>query len=60
MAEIVHERDRLGQILIEAHGPRQRPGDLRHLDRMCQPRAIMVTLMRDEHLCLVLQPPERR
>src|SRR5690606_16015850 len=36
----------------------ERAGDLRHLDRVRQPRAVMVAVLGDEDLRLVLQPPE--
>ena len=58
VAEIVDQRHRLGQVLVAAQRPRQRAGDLRHLDRMRQPRAVVVALMRDEDLRLVLEPAE--
>ena len=58
MAEIVRQRQRLGEILVAAQRARQRAGDLRHLDRVGQPGAVMIALMRDEHLGLVLQPAE--
>ena len=52
------QRHRLGQILVAAQRPRQRAGDLRHLDRMGQPGAVVVALVGDEDLRLVLQPAE--
>ena len=58
MAEVVRQRDRLGQILVQPQRPRQRPRDLRHLQRMGQPGAVVVALVRDEDLGLLLQPPE--
>jgi len=60
MAEIVNQRDRLGQILIEPQRPGKGAGDLRYLDRMGQPRAEMVALIGDENLRLVAQPTKRR
>ena len=45
MAEIVSERQRLGQVLVEAEGAGQRPGDLGNLDRMGQPRAVVVAFV---------------
>ena len=59
VAEIVAERDRLGQILVQAERPCDRPRDLRDLERVGQPCAVVVALGRNEHLCLVPQPPER-
>ena len=46
VAEIVDQRHRLGEILVAAQRARQRAGDLRHLDRMGQPRAVVVALVR--------------
>jgi hypothetical protein len=60
VAEIVDERHRLGQILVAAQRPGQRTRDLRDLDRMGQPRAVMVALMGDEDLRLVLEPAKGR
>jgi hypothetical protein len=60
VAEIVDERDGLGQILVAAQRPGQRARDLRDLDRMGQPRAEMVSLMRDEDLRLVLESAKCR
>src|SRR5690606_29851790 len=45
-----------GEVLVEPQRPRQRPRDLRHLDRMGEARAIVVELLGEEHLGLVLQP----
>ena len=59
VAEIMRERQRLGEVLVEPQRARQRAGDLRHLDRMREPRAVMVALVRHEDLRLVLEPPER-
>ena len=60
VTEIVGEADRLGQVFIESHGSRHRPGNLRHLERMGQPGSVMVALVIDEHLCLVEETPKRR
>ena len=60
VAEIVRERQRLGQIFIEPQRPSQGTGDLRHLDGVGQARAEMVALVEHEDLRLVLQAPERR
>jgi hypothetical protein len=58
VAEVVRESERLGKVLVEPQGPRQRPRDLAHLDRMGEARAVMVALVEDEDLGLVLQPAE--
>ena len=44
VAEIVAERQRLRQILVETEGAGERAGDLRHLDR--QARAEMIAVVR--------------
>ena len=59
MAEIMHERDRLGEVLVATQRPRQRPRNLRDLDRVGQPGTKMVAFMGDEHLRLVFQAAER-
>ena len=59
MPQIVSERDRLGQVLIQAQRPRHGARDLLHLERMRQPRAVMCAGRRQEDLCFILQPPER-
>ena len=58
VAEIVGERQRLGQVLVEPQRAGDRAGDLRHLEGMGQARAEMVALVIDEDLGLVLQPAE--
>ena len=58
VAEIMAERDRLGEIVVEPQRPRQRAGDLRHLDRMGEAGAEMVALVMDEHLRLVGEAAE--
>ena len=55
MAEIVRQRQCLGEVLVEAELPGQRAGNLRHFQRMGQPRAVMVALVEHEYLRLVLQ-----
>ena len=59
VAEIVAERDRLGQLLVQAQHLGDGPRDLRHLERVGQPRPVVVAARREEDLRLVLQPPER-
>ena len=59
VAEVVRQRHRLGQILVDAERPRQRAGDLRHLERVGEPGAVVVALEVDEDLRLVLEPAER-
>ena len=59
MAEIVAERDRLGQLLVQAQHLGDAARDLRDLERVRQPRAVVIAGRREEHLRLVLEPPER-
>ena len=59
VAEVVAEPDRLDQVLVERERARDRARDLRDLERVRQPRAVVVAARRDEHLRLVLQAPER-
>ncbi len=58
MAEIVGERQRLGQVLVEPERAGERAGDLRDFQRVGQPGAEMVALVEDEDLGLVGQPAE--
>ena len=56
VAEIMDQRDGLGEILVEPQSPGEGAGDLRHLDRVGQAGAKMIALVGDENLGLVLQP----
>ena len=58
VAEVVRQRQRLGEILVEAERAGERAGDLRHLDRMGQAGAVVVALVEDEDLGLVLEAAE--
>ncbi len=55
VAEVVAERCRLGQILVEAQRASHAAGDAAYLERVCQPRAEMIALRSDEDLCLLLE-----
>jgi len=59
VAEVMAERDGLGQIGVEAEGPRQSAGELRDLDGVGQAGAEMVALVVNEHLRLVGEATER-
>src|SRR5919201_621428 len=59
MAEIVPEPDRLGQILVQPQRARDAAGDAGRLQRVRQPRPVVVAGRVDEDLRLVLQPAER-
>ena len=50
---------RLGQVLVEAQGPGDGPGDLGHFQRVGQPGAVEVPFRREKDLGLLFQPPER-
>ena len=59
MAEVVAERDRFGQILVECEADSNGARDLRNFQRMCQPGAVMVGIRREKHLRFVLQAAKR-
>ena len=59
MPQVVGERERLGQILVEPQPPGQRARDLRNLERMGKPCPIVIALVKNENLGLVLEAPER-
>jgi hypothetical protein len=58
MAEIVGERQGLGQILVDCEGARQRASDLGDFQAVRETGAIMIPLVVDEDLGLVVEPPE--
>ena len=58
VAEIVAERDRFGEIVVEPKRPGERARDLRHLDGMGEAGAEMVALVIDEDLGLVGEAAE--
>ena len=58
MAEIVAERDRFGEVIVEPQGPGEGARDLRHLDGVGEAGAEMVALVIDEHLGLVGETAE--
>ncbi len=58
MAEIVRQRQRLGEIFVESKPAGERAGHLRHFKGVGEPRAVMVALVEDEHLGLVLEAAE--
>src|SRR5215204_505127 len=59
VAQVVPERDRLGQVLVERERPRHVAGDAARLERVSQAGAVVIALRGDEHLRLVLEAPER-
>jgi hypothetical protein len=58
MSQIMGKRNRFGQILIKVQHSGNRPGDLRHFNRVRQPGAKHITLMVHKDLCFILKPPE--
>ena len=59
VAEVVPERDRLGEVLVEAQRSRDRARDLRDLEGVREARAVVVAFRRKKHLRLVREAPER-
>jgi propanediol dehydratase large subunit len=59
VAEVVGQRNGLHQVLVERKRARKRPCDLRHLQAMRQPRAVMVALVINKNLRLMDEPIER-
>ena len=59
VTEIVGERQRLGEILVETQPPRQRTRYLRHFQGVGQPGAVMVAFVENEDLGLVLEAAKR-
>ena len=58
MPQIVAQRNSFGQIFVQIHPPRDGSGDLGNFQRMGQSGAVVVTLRRQKHLCLMLQASE--
>ncbi len=58
MAEIMGERERLGQVLVDCEGTRESAGDLRDFQAVSKTGAIVIALVIDEDLGLVVEPPE--
>src|SRR5271167_2288485 len=55
MTEVVGKRQRLGEVLVEVKRAGERAGDLRNLERVGEPRAVMVAFIEHEYLGLVLE-----
>ena len=60
MPQVMGQRNRLDQVLVDLQRPRNGPPELRHLQRVGQPGAEQIPLVVEEHLRLVDQAPERR
>src|ERR1017187_6187851 len=58
MADVVGQRQSLGQILVERQDGGHRAGDLRHFDGVCQTVSEMVAEAGREYLCFGFQPAE--
>src|SRR5262249_59792237 len=58
MAKVVSERERLGEIVVEGKRTGSRARDLPNFERMGEPRAEMIGLMRNEDLRLEGQSAE--
>ena len=58
VAEVVAERDRFGEVVVESQRPGERARDLRHLDRVGQAGAEMIAVVIDEHLGLMGEAAE--
>jgi hypothetical protein len=56
VAEVMGERQRLGQVLVEPERAGQRPRDLRDLQGVGQARSVMITLIIQKYLGFLLQP----
>ena len=57
--EVVAEADRLHQVLVQRQRPGDGPRDRGDLERVREPRAVVVAPRGDEHLRLVRQPAKR-
>ena len=60
VAEVVGERQRLGEILVEAERARNRARDLGDFEGVGEACAVVVALVEHEHLGLVGEAPECR
>src|SRR6266545_3309053 len=58
MAQVVAERDRLGQVLVQTERAGGRPRDLRDLQGVGEADPVVVAFGGQEHLRLVLQAAE--
>ena len=59
MAEIMGERQGLGEVLVEPERPGDCARDLRHFQRVGESGAVVVALVDQEDLGLLAQAPER-
>jgi len=59
MTKIVRQRDGLGEVLVQAERPCQRPRDARDLNGVRHPRPVMIAGAVEENLRLVFEPAKR-
>ena len=59
MSEIVCQRDRFRQILIQSQGARDRPANRSNFEGMREPGAQMIRRSVEKNLRLVFQPAKR-
>ena len=59
MPQIVPQRDRLGEILVERKTACKRTGDLRDVERVRKARHVVIAVGREKDLRLIFQPQER-
>src|SRR3954451_19463136 len=50
VTEVMRQRQRFCEVLVEAKRPRQRAGDLRNFQRMREPRAVVIAFVEHEDL----------
>ena len=58
MADVVGQGQRLDQIFVESQRPGERSGDARHLQRVREAAAVIVSMVAGEDLGLVGEPSE--
>ncbi len=58
VTQVVRQADAFHQVFIGTQGAGDRAGNLRYLQGVRQPGAVVIALVIDENLCLVLQPAE--
>ncbi len=59
MPQIVRQRDRFRQVLVQVQGLGDRPGNLRNFQGMGEPGPVVVASRRQKHLGFMLEAPER-
>ena len=59
MSQVVSQRGSLSEILVKPQSPGHGTGDASHFQRVGHSGPVVVPLRLEEHLGLVLEPPER-